>query len=164
MSGALLLTAFGLTLACVFGLVARAVVDTYMEARAMQGWPHTRGVIEHVRAAPPTPYRGFTLDLHYRYCVGDQAYVGHGLDAGDTAGPHEIPTPKKDRLDTIVPRLERTYAVGSEHPVYYDPLRPERSALSRIEPSLRIVLFVLGCCSISLFPVLQGVRLIWRSL
>lgn len=85
---------------------------------ASRSWASTQGVIYQSRFIDRGRRRDSEAQIRYRYSVNGQSYEGSNLLAGSLA-----------YTDADEEEKVRQYRPGMTVPVYYDPQRPESSAL-----------------------------------
>jgi len=127
---------FGIFWPGIFVIVGAACfwlsLHAILTASASKNWPSVQGVVTHSDvqsrwSSSPVgtpqhrsgPTRLYLADVQYTYAVDGVEYTGDRVEFGDYSSSNALRASK----------IAKTYRVGSDVTVYYDPSRPSRAVL-----------------------------------
>lgn len=140
--------------AAIFGFTS--LYRDYARAAQSTRWPTTEGRIMDSSVVQSNARRGqeaWTLKVRYNYEIDGRTYDSTVVHFGGFPSTNSIAEAQK---------AQEKYAVGTTHPVHFDPSKPSRATL---EPGAKPALSSLGLgAALLLLVLLLGAVAIYQSL
>ena len=129
------MTFFGLVFGSIGLFVMVMAVRSGLEGRARQTWIPVACEVDRVEVHSTDD--GYRLGIGYRYIYDDTVYRSEKFGSGST-------------FDDVATRqhMLQTYAQGSQHTCYVDPVSPRNAVLHRGSGSIWIIIGPAAFCSI----------------
>ncbi len=116
---------FGIALALAAPFVASVTIQTFVKASQSNAWPQAEATVTRSEVITDVPLGGrgpeFTPKIEYRFTAQGKPYDGNRIAFRGTAS----------RTKAVADAIAGKYALGTQHPVHYNPANPADSVLER---------------------------------